>query len=75
MKSDQEPLWKGIPASVVLFKNDHNICDHDMELQEEKQFFCNCPFKEELHYGFSDRFYNEEAKPWYRCNACETSYC
>ena len=30
---------------------------------------------QELHFGFDDRFYNEEAKPWYRCEICQKCHC
>ena len=75
LQSEQEYLRKDIPMAVMLTGEMHGICEHEIVLIDEKQFWCDCPFKDELHYGFSEQFYNEEAKPWYRCNFCEKGYC
>ena len=44
-EKDQEHLWKDIPEFVLVTGNQHDICgDHEIILQEGKQFWCDCSF-------------------------------
>ena len=61
--------------TAIIPSQEHNICEHELYLQEGKQFWCDCPFVQELHFGFDERFYSEEAKPWYHCEICQKCHC
>ena len=65
-KDEQKIYWEHINLQDSIPSKDHALSDNDLlRVPDMKMMFCNCPFSKELHYDFSDRFYNEDYKPWW----------